>query len=57
MPGVRFGVTDASIGWWGRPEGRGSLDRFALIEFVKTAEYALIYGIFPGGATSPFPEK
>lgn len=49
IPEIRFGVTDASIGWWGRPEGRGDLDRFALIEFFKTAEYMVIYGIFPSG--------
>lgn len=47
MPEIRFGVTDASIGWWGRPEGRGDVNRFAAIEFLKTAEYWLLYGVSP----------
>jgi uncharacterized SAM-binding protein YcdF (DUF218 family) len=49
MPGIRFGVTDASIGWWSRPEGQGDVNRFAALEFVKTAEYWLCYGIMPFG--------
>ena len=47
IPEVRFGVTDASIGWWSRPEGQGDVNRFAALEFVKTAEYWLVYGITP----------
>jgi uncharacterized SAM-binding protein YcdF (DUF218 family) len=47
MPDITFGVTDASIGWWRRPEGRGDLNRFAAVEFLKTAEYWLIYGVNP----------
>jgi len=47
MPGISFGVTDASIGWWGRPEGKGDVNRFAAIEFLKTAEYWLLYGVSP----------
>lgn len=47
MPDISFGVTDASIGWWGRPEGRGDVNRFAAIEFLKTAEYWLLYGVSP----------
>lgn len=47
MPNVTFGVTDASIGWWSRPEGRGDLNRFAAIEFLKTVEYWLLYGVSP----------
>ena len=47
MPDITFGVTDASIGWWGRPEGRGDLNRFAVIEFLKTVEYWLLYGVSP----------
>lgn len=47
MPDITFGVTDASIGWWSRPEGRGDVNRFAAIEFLKTAEYWLIYGVRP----------
>jgi uncharacterized SAM-binding protein YcdF (DUF218 family) len=47
MPGIRFGVTDASIGWWGRPEGRGDLNRFVWLEFLKTAEYWVLYGVKP----------
>jgi len=49
MPDIHFGVTDASIGWWGRPEGRGDVNRFAAIEFLKTAEYWLLYGVKPWG--------
>lgn len=47
MPDISFGVTDASIGWWGRPEGRGDVNRFAAIEFLKIAEYWLLYGVSP----------
>lgn len=47
MPDITFGVTDASIGWWNRPEGRGDVNRFAAIEFLKTAEYWLLYGVSP----------
>lgn len=47
MPDISFGVTDASIGWWGRPEGRGDLNRFAMIEFLKTVEYWVLYGVSP----------
>lgn len=48
MPDIAFGVTDASIGWWSRPEGRGDVNRFAVIEFLKIAEYWLLYGVSPG---------
>ncbi len=47
MPEITFGVTDASIGWWGREEGRRDINRFAVIEFLKTAEYLLLYGVSP----------
>ena len=47
MPEISFGVTDASIGWWERPEGRGDVNRFAVIEFLKTAEYWVLYGVSP----------
>lgn len=47
MPEIRFGVTDASIGWWSRPEGRGDLNRFVWLEFLKTADYWVIYGVKP----------
>ncbi len=47
MPKITFGVTDASIEWWKRPDGQGDLNRFALIEFLKTAEYWLLYGVSP----------
>ncbi|MEI6082443.1 MAG: YdcF family protein [Verrucomicrobiota bacterium] len=47
MPDIHFGVTDASIGWWGKPEGRGDVNRFAAVEFLKTAEYWLLYGVSP----------
>ena len=48
IPDVRFGVVDASIGWWKTPQGRGDINRFATIEFLKTAEYWLLYGVSPG---------
>lgn len=47
IPGIRFGVTDASIRWWSVPEGKRDLNRFALIEFLKTAEYWFLYGVSP----------
>jgi len=47
MPNIQFGITEASIGWWGRPEGRGDVNRFAAIEFLKTIEYWLLYGVAP----------
>ena len=47
MPGIHFGVTDASIGWWSKPEGRGDLNRFVWLEFLKTAEYWVLYGVKP----------
>lgn len=47
MPNIQFGITEASIGWWGRPEGRGDVNRFAAIEFLKTIEYGLLYGVSP----------
>lgn len=47
MPGITFGVTEASIGWWGRPEGRWDINRFAAIEFLKTLEYWMLYGVSP----------
>jgi len=49
IPNISFGVTDASIGWWSRPGGRGDVNRFAAIEFLKTAEYWLLYGVKPWG--------
>ena len=47
MPEITFGVTDASIGWWKRPEGQSDLNRFAAIELLKTAEYWVLYGVSP----------
>jgi len=47
MPDITFGVTDASIGWWSRPEGKGDVNRFAAIEFLKTVEYWMFYGVSP----------
>jgi len=47
IPGVSFGVVDASIDWWKFPEGRGDLNRFAFVEFLKTVEYWFFYGISP----------
>ena len=45
IPGVRFGVVDASISWWEKPQGQGDVNRFALIEFLKIVEYRLLYGV------------
>lgn len=47
MPQITFGVTDASISWWEKPEGRGDVNRFAVLEFLKTAEYWVLYGVSP----------
>lgn len=47
LPGITFGVTEASIGWWKTKEGRGDINRFATVEFLKTIEYWLLYGISP----------
>jgi uncharacterized SAM-binding protein YcdF (DUF218 family) len=47
MPEMDFGVTEASIDWWGRPEGRGDVNRFAALEFLKTAEYWILYRVSP----------
>jgi uncharacterized SAM-binding protein YcdF (DUF218 family) len=47
IPEITFGVTDASISWWSRPGGRGDLNRFAVIEFLKTIEYWVVYGVKP----------
>jgi uncharacterized SAM-binding protein YcdF (DUF218 family) len=47
MPEITFGVTDASISWWLRPEGKADLNRFAVIELLKTLEYWLLYGVSP----------
>lgn len=47
IPGISFGITEASIGWWKRKEGRGDVNRFAIVEFIKTLEYWLIYGVSP----------
>jgi len=51
IPGVSFGITDASIGWWNRPEGLGDVNRFALIELLKTLEYWLLYGVSPASGS------
>ena len=47
IPEVRFGVVDASIGWWRTSQGRGDINRFAMIEFFKTLEYWILYGVSP----------
>ena len=47
VPGVSFGVVEASIGWWGTPKGRLELNRYAFIEFLKTLEYWILYGVSP----------
>ena len=47
MPKLTFGVTDASIGYWSAPEGRGDVNRFAATEFLKTIEYWFLYGVSP----------
>jgi uncharacterized SAM-binding protein YcdF (DUF218 family) len=53
MPEINLGVTDASIGWWGIPEGRRDVNRFAALEFLKTAEYLILYGVSPLLAQEP----
>lgn len=55
MPGITFGVTETSIGWWKRPEGRGDLNRFAAIEFLKSIEYWVLYGVKPWAVGSSKP--
>ena len=57
IPDVLFSVTDASIGWWSRPEGQGDLNRFAFIEFFKIAEYWILYGVSPFLHKEPMAEK
>ena len=57
IPGIRFGVTDASIAWWGRLEGRGNVNRFAALEFLKTAEYWILYGVSPFLVKEPKAKK
>lgn len=47
IPGVSFGIVEASIGWWGTARGRLELNRYAFIEFLKTLEYWLLYGVSP----------
>jgi len=47
IPGISFGVTEDSIDWWKREEGRGDVNRFAIVEFIKTLEYWLLHGISP----------
>ena len=47
MPDITFGVVEASIGWWKTPQGQGDVNRFALVEFFKTAEYWILYGVSP----------
>ena len=47
IPDVSFGVVQASIGWWKTPQGLGDVNRFALVEFLKTAEYWLLHGVSP----------
>jgi hypothetical protein len=48
MPNIHFGVVEASINWWKIPQGQGDVNRFAFIEFLKIAEYWIIYGVSPG---------
>jgi len=52
IPGVNFGITPASIGWWNRPEGLGDVNRFALVELLKTLEYWLLYGVNPASGSA-----
>lgn len=47
MPDVNFGVTEAVNDGWAGAEGRRELNRFAAIEFLKTLEYRLLYGVSP----------
>ncbi len=47
LPEITFGVTEASIDWWKSQEGREDLDRFAWVEFLKTLDYWVLYGVSP----------
>lgn len=47
IPEVNFGITDASIPWWGTLVGKRDLNKYAVIECVKTVEYWLLHGISP----------
>jgi uncharacterized SAM-binding protein YcdF (DUF218 family) len=47
IPNIDFGVVEASIPWWTTPQGSLDINRFACVEFLKTAEYWLIYGVSP----------
>jgi len=51
LPSISFGVTEASINWWKTPQGAREENRFALLEFIKIAEYRLLYGV------SSFPNR
>ena len=54
IPSVSFGVTGASIASWKSPTGDREANRFAALEFVKTLEYWVMYGIDPTmGAARP----
>jgi uncharacterized SAM-binding protein YcdF (DUF218 family) len=54
IPGVTFGVVDASITWWNTSKGRPDLNRYAFIELFKTMEYWLLYGVPPwAGSVRP----
>jgi uncharacterized SAM-binding protein YcdF (DUF218 family) len=45
IPAMSFGIVPASLPWWDEPRGRGELNRYAFVEFLKILEYRLLYGI------------
>lgn len=47
IPSVSFGVTDASLASWKSPGGDRGANRFATLEFLKTLEYWVMYGVDP----------
>jgi len=53
IPGIEFGIVAASLPWWDQPRGRGELNRYAFVEFLKTLEYWILYGIPPQHGSVP----
>lgn len=47
IPEIDFGVTDALADRWKLPEGHAVINRLATVEFLKTMEYWLLYGVSP----------
>lgn len=47
LPGIRFSVASARIGWWDTPQGRPQEDTWASIELIKIPAYWIYHGIHP----------